>query len=313
MALSPAKRHFQRTTAAIEAAAVAGPSQTMEGATAYEHQLAQLAQHRARLKQVQSNQGKAELKAQLLPEYVPYVQGVLEAGNGAQDEVLTTVMLWRIDAADYPGALEVAEYVIKHKLKMPDRFERTTGTLIAEEIAEAALKAFKAGTDFDLGLLTHADSLTAKEDMPDQARAKLLLAIGKASALLVNDEQPTDGDKACLETAKHFLAKAIALHSNCGGKKDLERVDRLLKKHAAPPVPPVTLEPQEPPAPPATLEHQENQAPPVTPESQENPVPPATQETQDPQVPPATPETKKLPAARKPRPSRKPKSPRKPR
>ncbi|MEG0244012.1 MAG: phage terminase small subunit, partial [Pseudomonas sp.] len=74
---------------------------SMEGATAYEHQLAQLAQHRARLKQVQSNQGKAELKALLIPEYEPYVQGVLDAGNGAQDEVLTTIMLWCIDAGGY--------------------------------------------------------------------------------------------------------------------------------------------------------------------------------------------------------------------
>ncbi|MDR7024218.1 hypothetical protein J2X10_001755 [Pseudomonas peli] len=310
MALSPAKRHFLRTTAAIEAAAAAGPSQTMEGATAYEHQLAQLAQHRLRLKQVQSTQGKASLKALLLPEYVPYVQGVLEAGNGAQDEVLTTVMLWRIDAADYPGALEVAEYVIKHNLKMPDRFERTTGTLIAEEIAEAALKAQKAGESFPLSILEQAARITAEQDMPDQARAKLHLAIGKALAGSVSDEGAVGIDLLHLEQAKQHLAKAIDLHSNCGGKKDLERVDRLLKKHAVPPVPPATTEIQEPPAPPVSLD---TPPPPVTLETQDNPVPPATLETQEPQVPPATPETKKLPAARKPRPSRKPKSPRKPR
>lgn len=237
MALSPAKRHFLRTTAAIEAAAVAGPSQTMEGATAYEQQLAQLAQHRLRLKQVQSTQGKAALKVQLLPEYVPYVQGVLAAGNGAQDEVLTTVMLWRVDAADYPGALEVAEYVIKHNLKMPDRFERTTGTLIAEEIAEAALKAFKAGDSFDLSILRQAERITAEQDMPDQARAKLHLAMGKALAAKVTDDDPAGMDIGWLAGAKEHLAKAIDLHSNCGGKKDLERVDRLLKKHAGPATP----------------------------------------------------------------------------
>lgn len=307
MALSPAKRHFLRTTAAIEAAAAAGPSQTMAGATAYEHQLAQLAQHRLRLKQVQSTQGKASLKALLLPEYVPYVQGVLEAGNGAQDEVLTTVMLWRIDAADYPGALEVAEYVIKHGLNMPDRFERTTGTLIAEEIAEAALKAQKAGDSFPLSILENAATITAEQDMPDQARAKLHLAIGKALAAIPDDAAA--GALVRLEEAKQHLAKAIDLHSNCGGKKDLERVDRLLKKHAVPPVPPATPEIQAPPAPPVSLE---TPPPPVTLETQDNPAPPATLETQAPQVPTATPETKKLPTTRKPRPSRKPKANRKP-
>jgi hypothetical protein len=232
--LTPAQRNQLRKRAAQEAAATA-PAMSMHGANAYEQQLAQLAQHRARLKQVQSNQGKADLKAQLLPEYVPYVQGVLAAGNGAQDEVLTTIMLWRIDAADYPGALEVAEYVIKHKLKMPDRFERTTGTLIAEEIAEAALKAQKAGDSFPLSILENAAAITAEQDMPDQARAKLHLAIGKALAAIPDDA--ADGALVRLEEAKQHLAKAIDLHSNCGGKKDLERVERLLKKHAAPATP----------------------------------------------------------------------------
>ncbi|MEA1606163.1 phage terminase small subunit [Pseudomonas spirodelae] len=233
MHLSLAQRHQRRVTAALEAAAAA-PYTSMAGATAYELQLAQLLQDRLRLKQVQSNQGKAELKAQLLPAYEPYVQGVLAAGNGAQDDVLTTVMLWRIDAADYPGALEVAEYVIKHSLTMPDRFERTTGTLIAEEIAEAALKTQKAGDEFDLSILRQAERITAAQDMPDQARAKLHLALGKAYAALFADDAAPGSSTAALEQAKQHLAKAIDLHSNCGGKKDLERVDRLLKKHAAP-------------------------------------------------------------------------------
>lgn len=234
MSLTPAQRNQLRKRAAKQAAATA-PAMSMHGATAYEQQLAQLAQHRARLKQVQSNQGKAELKAQLLPEYEPYVRGVLEAGNGAQDEVLTTIMLWCIDAGAYGGALQIAEYVIKHGLKMPDRFERTTGTLIAEEIAEAALKAQKAGERFPLGILQQADRVTAEQDMPDQARAKLHLALGKALAVLFADDAQVGTDTDPLEQAKRHLARAIELHSNCGGKKDLERVERLLKKHAAPP------------------------------------------------------------------------------
>lgn len=230
---TPAQRNQLRKRAAIEAAATA-PATSMEGATAYEHQLAQLAQHRARLKQVQSNQGKAELKALLIPEYEPYVQGVLDAGNGAQDEVLTTIMLWCIDAGSYGGALTIANYVIKHGLKMPDRFERTTGTLIAEEIAEAALKAQKAGENFPLEILQQAADITADQDMPDQARAKLHLAIGKAFAAKVSDENPAGLDIGWLDGAKAHLSKAIDLNTNCGGKKDLERVERLLKKYAAP-------------------------------------------------------------------------------
>ena len=230
---NPCRRHFQRVTAAVAAAAVEGPAMTMEGASIYELHLAKLQQDYLRLKQVQSTEGKAELKRQLLPEYVPYVEGVLAEGKGAQDQVLATLMVWRMDATDFAGALDIADYVITHSLLMPDRFERTTGTIVAEEIAEAALKAQKAGGAFDLGLLLRTAKITAKEDMPDQARAKLHLAIGKALSSEVADDAPSSSALEPLELAKTHLARAIELHTSCGGKKDLERVERLLKKHAA--------------------------------------------------------------------------------
>lgn len=234
---NPCRRHFQRVTAAVAAAAVAGPAMTMEGSTVYELHLAKLQQDYLRLKQVQSTEGKAELKRQLLPEYVPYVEGVLAEGKGAQDQVLTTLMVWRMDAGDFAGALDIAEYVINYALLMPDRFERTTGTIVAEEIAEVALKAQKAGGTFDLGLLLRTEQIAGDEDMPDQAKAKLHLALGKAYAEKVSDEDPAENRLivlGTLEAAKTHLARAIELNTNCGGKKDLERVERLLKKYAAP-------------------------------------------------------------------------------
>ncbi len=215
----------------------------MAGATAYEQQLLQLNQDRLRLKQVQSEQGKAELKRLLIPAYAPYIEGVLSAGNGAQDDVLTTLMVWCIDAGEFADALTIGAYVLKHNLKMPDRFERTTGCLLAEEVANAALKQQKAGEPFDRFVLTLAADITAEHDMPDQARAKLHLALGKAY-LAELDEAALDADK--LEQARANLARAIDLHSNCGGKKDLERVDRLLKKHAE--SKPADTGPSEPPA-----------------------------------------------------------------
>ena len=231
---NPCRRHFQRVTSAEAAAAVAGPAMTMEGCTVYELHLAKLQQDYLRLKQVQSTEGKAELKRQLLPEYVPYVEGALAEGKGAQDQVLTTLMVWRMDAGDFAGALDIADYVITHALLMPDRFERTTGTIVAEEIAEVALKAQKAGGAFDLDLLLRTEQIAGKEDMPDQAKAKLHLAIGKAVSAQVTDDMPASSAMQPLELAKTHLARAIELHTNCGSKKDLERVERLLKKHTAP-------------------------------------------------------------------------------
>nr|WP_239691087.1 phage terminase small subunit [Pseudomonas sp. NFPP07] len=55
--------------------------------------LAKLQQDQFRLKQVQSTQRKAVVKATMLGEYVPYIEGVLSAGQGAQDDVLGTIMV----------------------------------------------------------------------------------------------------------------------------------------------------------------------------------------------------------------------------
>ena len=227
---NPCRQHFQRVTAAQQAAVVA-PGQTMAESSAYELQMAQLHQHYQQLKGIQSTEGKEELKAKLLPDYAPYVAGVLASGQGAQDEVLTTVMVWRLDAGDYLGGLEIAAYVLKHGLTMPDRFARKTGCLVAEEIAEAALKALKAGGTFDIGVLAEADRLTAGEDMPDEVRAKLMLALGRVAAAQVDPDKPNPADVHSLEAARHFLTRALELHDKCGGKRDLELVDRQLKKH----------------------------------------------------------------------------------
>lgn len=232
MSLTPAQRNQLRKRAAQEAAANA-PAATMEGATNYELHLAALIQDRLRLRQVQSNEGKAELKRQLLPQYIPYVEGVLAGGQGAQDEVLGYVMVWRIDVGDYAGALDIADYVLKHKMIMPDRFDRTTGCLVAEEVATAALSAQKASGTFDLDVLTRTALLTETEDMPDQARAKLILALGRATLAGITAEQP--GQPGQLQAGIDLLKRAIQLHGACGGRKELESAERLLKKHAAPP------------------------------------------------------------------------------
>lgn len=241
MSLTLAQRTQLRKRAALQAAE-ATPERSMAGATAYEQQLMQLNQDRLRLKQVQSERGKAELKRLLIPAYAPYIEGVLSAGNGAQDDVLTTLMVWFIDAGEFADALTIGAYVLKHNLKMPDRFERTTGCLLAEEIANAALKVQKAEGEFPLFVLEQALTITDPHDMPDQVRAKLLLATGKALLSKVNEEQ-LDGE--LLEQARAKLARAIDLHSSCGGKKDLERVVRLQKKHAE--SKPADTGPSEPP------------------------------------------------------------------
>lgn len=219
---SPARRHFERVSAA-QAAADAG-DQPMQG-DAYELMQAALFEDYRRLKSTQSMERKAEIKREILPKYAEYVTGVLEAGQGAQDDVLMRVMLWRIDAGDLAGAIAIAHYAISHGLTPPDQFERGTAAIIAEEVADQALKQLDDEDANTAALLEHlvsVEALTREADMHDQIRAKLHKALGYA--------QRTNGQ---LENAQATLERALTLNERIGVKKDLERLERELKQNAA--------------------------------------------------------------------------------
>ncbi len=216
--ISPAKRHVMRVKAAQEAAKTA-ESNVRPDASQHELLLAQLYEHTRQLKALQSIQARQKLKRELLPDYAPYVAGVLESNAGVSDDVLMTIMLWRIDAGDYPGALEIAEYAIRHHLPMPDKYQRTTATLIAEEFAEAALQ----GEPVPEHLLRDVDALVQDQDMPDEVRAKLHKAIG----LLLEASDP--------KMALHYLESALKLHDKCGVKTKITQLTKQLEKNKSDP------------------------------------------------------------------------------
>jgi hypothetical protein len=85
-----------------------------------------------------------------------------------------TVMIWRLDAGDVPGALEIARYALTHGLVSPDGFKRASlPYLLAEEVASAATRAWTAKAQVDVDPLLATIAMTESEDMPDQVRAKL--------------------------------------------------------------------------------------------------------------------------------------------
>lgn len=214
MPITPAQAHYQRTLAARESAA---NTEDMSHATGYELMLAKLNNDKQRLRNIQSLERRAEIKRDILSDYAPYVEGVLQAGQGAQDDVLITVMLWRIDAGDYSGGLNIADYAISHHLATPDQYKRTLATVIAEEIATAAKRARDSGEPFNVTLLQQTAALTVDQDMPDQVRAKLNKEIG---LLLVECDKPA---------ALAALREATRLDNKAGVKKDIEKLERELK------------------------------------------------------------------------------------
>lgn len=225
--MSLARQHFQRMTAAAVAAAT--DSGAPVNANAYELQLIALADAKRALKQVQSVERKAEVKRRVLPEFAPWVRGVLEGGRGGQDAVVMTAMVWLIDIGDFPSALDIATYALQHGLTLPDDYKRDVATLVAEEIAEQSIAAIGAGKPVDLASLERASELTAAHDMPDEVRAKLHKAIGQVYQAQSGVDGQGEPNKDASEQALAHFKRALELHDRVGVKKEIERLERALK------------------------------------------------------------------------------------
>jgi hypothetical protein len=237
--LTPAQRHQARVLAKLSS------GQTEQGATTtgsqYELMLYQLAEDRRRLKQLQSIKSKIELKKQLLPAYQAWIDGVLAGGKGGQDDVLTTVLVWQIDVGEYEQALRIAQYVVQFNLTLPDQYQRDIPTMLLDEFAGAYLHGKLAEVpELAVTVLEQVNELTLNKDAPDQARAKLYKALAYAQIAAIDLSNDHDADKskevlagAALTMAKAAndnLHKALALFAGVGVKKDIERLERRLKK-----------------------------------------------------------------------------------
>ncbi|MFJ3046974.1 phage terminase small subunit [Herbaspirillum chlorophenolicum] len=235
--LSPAARHRERMLGKLAASAGEPGSATV--GTAYELMLAQLHEHRRTLHGIQSIERKIEAKATMLPVYQAWIDGVLSAGKGAQDEVLVNALVWHIDVGDYERALQIAGYAVAHDFTLPDRYNRTLPTLLQDDFAGAALGGkLKEQPERAADLLQQVLAMTGKADTPDQARAKVHKALGLALLELVNkvDAENITSDSADYATAAlHNLVRAGELHQAAGVKKEIERLERRLKKFTEPP------------------------------------------------------------------------------
>ncbi|MFT0694155.1 phage terminase small subunit [Acinetobacter bereziniae] len=234
-----AREHYQKhcAKAAAETAAAFGEMQNM---TAFELQMVQLNNDRQRLKQIQANAGKIVLKSALLPNYLPYIDGILEADKSNQDEIFMTILVWCIDVGDYSKALEMAEFALRHNMLMPDAFKRNTATYVVETISEVFLKQLKTNVSVDTSVLEQVEQLILNPDldpnvldMPNQAKAKLYVALGKAqSKSILSPDDPSDADLVLAQSAQAYLTFAYDLDEKCGGLGDLKSINKLLDKFA---------------------------------------------------------------------------------
>lgn len=218
----------------------AGPAGAPTGVAATEYALlkASLGVDLRRLSEIQSIEAKVALKRDLLPTYMPWVQGVLEADAGAEDEILAWVLVWLIDCEAWTFAFPLIRYVLKHGLNLPDRIRRTAPTYVSEEIAESALKRLgqeppMAADDTAIMVrrLDDIADLVAGEDIFDEVRAKLEKAQGLAAVALAAVTQPdADGPAGALaavqDRALAHLDRALALNPKAGVKQVRDRLKK---------------------------------------------------------------------------------------
>ncbi|WP_157218718.1 phage terminase small subunit [Flavisphingomonas formosensis] len=249
MALSPAQRFHARKLAqkaAASAAAAPAGARELRGAPASEYELlrARLGVDLRRLKTIQATDRKIEAKREMIAAYLPWVEGVIDAGKlmprgkAEPDDIVIHMMIWALDLQDYAVAFPIVEHVLAHDLPLPERFSRTAPALIVEEIADAALKRLGQGEDADIEPLLLVEDLTADHDMHDEIRAKLLKAIGlqivrDTEKLEPGADGPAGGRRAGVETALRYLRLAYGHSHTAGVKKDIDRLEREARKLAA--------------------------------------------------------------------------------
>lgn len=240
---SPARASFERKTAQLARAGSASPSHAApamaEGdpaASEYALLLAALGNDLRELQNIQSVERKIEAKRLRIGRYLPWVEGALAAETPVQDEIVSTMLVWSIDVADWPLAVRLAWHVLAHGLELPERYRRTPATLVAEEVAEAGLGADPA---VDLETLQQVYALTVQLDMHDQVRAKLHKAIGLSLQTRADtfdpeaESAPAGGKPALIEAAIGHFRAALKYDAKCGVKKLIETLEREQKKLAA--------------------------------------------------------------------------------
>lgn len=188
------------------------------------------------LADVQSVEARNPLKAEFAKAFAAWIEGVLAATDqdtASQDEILIQNMIWAIDYRDFDYALLLGAHALRHRLAMPERFNRTVACFLAEEIATISINTPDAVSH---GHLVQTGMLVDGFDMPDQAKAKLMKAFGRSLARKAEDfdpaadNAPAGGKASYVAAALEALKRAFDLDKNIGVKKEIEKLGRQLEQ-----------------------------------------------------------------------------------
>ena len=184
------------------------------------------------LSDIESHEARQPKKVEFAKAFAPWIDGVIAADEAVQDEILLTVMVWALDYGDLAYCLVLGEFALRHGLDMPERYKRSVACFLREDIAQLALDDPDA---VDHAMLVRIDQLTGESDMPDPAKAKLDKALGrswaaKAAAFDASDDNaPAGGAASFAQQGLEHFRRALKLDGKAGVKKDIDRLERLLR------------------------------------------------------------------------------------
>ncbi|WP_294266356.1 phage terminase small subunit [uncultured Sphingomonas sp.] len=184
------------------------------------------------LKATQSIGLKVEKKRAMIEAYREWCDAQLAgtiAQGGVAAEILPTMMVWSIDIGDWSRALELAAFVLEHRLPLPSRYVRGAAPLLVEEMAEAAFKLQGKGERFPLEVLEAVEDLTSDVDMHDEIRAKLFKAIGvELDAAARTAAEAGEIALPLLSRSLVALQRAQDLHPRVGAKMTIKAVEKAI-------------------------------------------------------------------------------------
>jgi len=220
--MSIAARSFDKAIAKQQSECADEENIPMTDMTEYKLMLGKIRIDLRRLKMINATQKKSELKRdELLPQYKSYIEGVLEAASGKQDDVLMHNLVWLIDVNEFDRAIEIAGYAIDHEIVMAGRFEeRDVADLLIEYICNALLRK-PDELPGHADLLKRLHELSRNSDLHDAVTVK----INKSLALSIQESQP--------EFALELFKKVYALDPRSGVVKMIARLEKQLSTSTA--------------------------------------------------------------------------------
>ncbi len=198
------------------------------------------------LKELKSREAKVARKRELLPKFDAYVEGVIDAAEAArardpsfrapQDDVVVRMLIWRLDTGDLPAAAALFTFAQTHGFQLGPLFKRDLPTMVAEEAADHALDAVKAGTPIPRGHVFALQAIrdaVAGLDMPDEVKGRLHKAIGLEITRAAGEATSPADAAAARDAALSELTRARQLDPR-GAKIDnvIQRLEREAKAAA---------------------------------------------------------------------------------